>query len=406
VLTRFGRSLRRSLGRTVLMLAFAILSGAPLPARAQWWSWMEGGEGTSPVTRKAAKEYATILGLDKDQKEAVQTLVDGFVSAHKATMKQMQKSSQVLQEKYQESQDWSAYGKEVGKIMKEGIEKAEGLENGFLDDLKVVLTDEQSGRWPKLERYRRRQELLKFGMVSGQAVDLIEVARTLDLKTESIAGMAEELDNYEMEMDRQLQDGRKISKEMQDTMMNGWSGDNQKQMQEMMTRVMDMARAVRDVNLKHARQMAALLSEDTVPKFDFEIRKRSYPRVYGKSHVLKVLTVASGFNDLEQAQKDQLAAIKTAYERDVAPMNDKWAKAIEEEESKNSDPFAAMYGWMGRDNDSPVGKARKERRDLDAKTQERIAALLKDDQKTRLPDKEPDDNARWVRVTDDDEADK
>jgi hypothetical protein len=169
---------------------------------------------------------------------------------------------------------------------------------------------------------------------------------------------------------------------------------------------MDMAKAVRDVNRKHARLMTALLSEDTVPKIEFEIRKRSYPRVYGKSYVLKVLTTALGFTDLDQSQKDQLAAIKSAYERDVAPLNDKWSAAIEEEESKNNDPFAAMYGWMGRDNDSPVGKARKARRDLDTKTQERITALLKDDQKTRLPEKEPEDKARWVRVTDDDEADK
>src|SRR5258706_12015622 len=111
--------------------------------------------------------------------------------------------------------------------------------------------------------------------------------------------------------------------------------------------------------------------------------------------MLKVLDAATGFLDLEQSQKDQLVSIRSTYEREAAPLNDKWVKAIEEDESKTEDPMAAMYGWWGQNNDTPSAKARKERHDLDQKTEERITAILKDDQRARLPEKEPDDPMRW-----------
>jgi hypothetical protein len=314
----------------------------------------------------------------------------------------MQSAMEALSEKYQESQKWDEFGKEMGKVTKEYMAKFQTMEKGFLDDVKAMLTPAQEGNWAKLERFRRREQLLKVGIVSGQGVDLIDAVRVAGADQGQSPELAEELNGYETEMDRLLVDGEKMAKEMQEKVGDAFSTDGQQEMQKAMTKIMDMAKQVRDVNRKHARRIKPLLPAEKQAKFEEEVKRRSFPAVYKKSYPTKILDASLGFKDLEQAQKDSLEAIKVSYARNLAAANEKWASAVEEAEAKADNFWESMY-MAGRDPNDPVTKARKERRDLDKETKERILAVLKEEQRARLPEQHPEPDYPWGGVTTDDE---
>jgi hypothetical protein len=350
------------------------------------------------ITRTGFKEYAKILGLDQDQTAAAEALLDGYLTAQKDTSAQMRRAIDAARNQADAAGGGGNGGGQGGggagwqasaKVAQEYMTKAETLRNGFMDDVKALLTPEQTDRWPKVERYRRRQDLLRAAFVSGQSVDLIDVAKTMKLPVDGNPAMAETLDNYEVEMDRALVEGERLMKEMRDSMGGGQGGFEK--MREMMGRAMDQSKAIRDVNSKYARVLGGMLPEDKVPAFQDEVRKRSFPRVFRQPYVGKAIDAANGFADLDQSQREQLAAIKASYEREAAPLNDRWIKTIQDDEASNTMPWGrgGTGGGGGRGNsDTPQGKAAQERRDLDTKTEEQVRAILTTAQRTRLPEQD------------------
>ncbi|MBL8763671.1 MAG: hypothetical protein JNM07_05330 [Phycisphaerae bacterium] len=398
------------LARTAIVLG--VVLGAALPsttARAQFamgMGAMMGDDPKAPITRRSVQRYAETLKLDPDQRDAALTLHEGYLANFKANAKQMQKAYQVLSEKAQENNDWASYGKQASKLAKEYMEKFESNQKGFIEDIRTLLTDEQASRWADFERLRRREDLLRFAIVSGQGVDLVEATRTLGLTgKDSPAGLAEAVASYEMDMDRTLTDAERLGKEMMSKMYDAEAMQaNPQEMEKLMKQVMDRARAMRDINRKHARLMTPLLNPEQASKFDAEFKRRSFPRVYRKPHVVKTLDAASGMADLDAGQKDTLKSVREAYERDAAGLNERWAAAIEEIEAKSENMWESFWGG-DRDPKSPLAQARKARRDLDKSTMDRVAGVLKEEQRKRLPEETPEPQNPWAQMMGGDEED-
>ena len=127
--------------------------------------------------------------------------------------------------------------------------------------------------------------------------------------------------------------------------------------------------------------------------FNDSVRRATFPTVYRPSRVSRSIDAAAKFDDLTTEQKESLASLKTAYERDAAPANDKWANEIEAAEQKGDNGGEMALSGGGRmavrfgeeDEKSPLAVARKARRELDEKTRSRLETILSKDQKERLP---------------------
>jgi hypothetical protein len=414
------RPSRRVVRALLALMVIAAVASASFPARAQE---SEGSDeafdmGMSMLSRRGIEKYASILHLDDDQKQAAQALFDGYIEAMRDMGKDLQASMKAMQEKMTETQDYSAYQKEMGPKMKEFQERSERLQNGFFDDLKSFLTEAQAARWPRLERYRLREELMQMGMVSGSGVDLTMVADKLKIDPESSPALAEQFDRYEMEVDKPLQALKAAAKEMQDDAYDNMADFDpahpeamMERYKKMMERLMVPARQVRDLNRQYERLIVPLLPAETASKFESEFNLRSFPRVYRKSHAAKALAAAEKFSDLTEDQRENLANIRAAYERDLAPANAKWAAEIETQENADGGAFMqmAMSGMGGGDPNDPVAQARKARRELDDQTRERIVAALNEDQRSRLPEKGSTADNPWEDfqpVTDEDSDDE
>jgi hypothetical protein len=381
----------------VLAIVAGTISGQS--ARAQMMMGMDGGFGTL-ITKRSLDVYARLLDLDKDQRESAQVLLEGYTTESQKVWKEFGDKQQAAMAEAQEEQDWKGMQKKMAEAGKVVRDRGTAIEKQFFDDLRSLCSDKQLNQWVRVERARRRETLMRIGMVSGAGVDLIAVVERTQTAPKGSPEFDALVQQYELEADRKLQDMKAVQDEQQakqeEAMKDGF---DMAKMQEMMAKVQDMlktmadsAKGVRDLNRDYTRKLAALMGESERAKFQEEVQRRSFPRVYRASHTGKMLEAAAGFSDLTPDQREQVTSIRESYHRDAAALNERWSKAIEDQEEKNGGTFGVMTQmWMGGgEGADEVKEARKARKQLDDQTGERLKAVLTDAQRARLPEKAPE----------------
>ncbi|MFM9996094.1 MAG: hypothetical protein ACKVU4_09870 [Phycisphaerales bacterium] len=400
----------RRLRTSPLLIALAALIACLLPlgsARAQF-GMMGGADanmmGQFKIARSNLEGYAKLLGLDKDQSDAMLALHEGYTEQYEALTKGFQTDMEKIQEEFEDTQDITVFQKQMPKIGAAFGEKMESLEKGFLADLRALLTPQQDEQWPRIERMRLRESALRFSMISGQGVDLVDVLGDLKIDAAANPDLTDQLGRYELDLDKTLKSFEKWGKDQQKQFLDDENAFDMSKMNEMMKKVEEMMKemarlsmAIRDVNRQYARTILPMLAGDTQDRFDQEVKRRSFPRVYKRSWVTKAVGSAGGFADLSGDQQTQLAELRAAYERELAAANDRWAAAITEKEEKSGGSMMAMMQSMMGGGDAsqndPVNEARKARKDLDGRYKDKLNALLSGEQQARLPEdkREPRD---------------
>jgi len=373
--------------RSVAAIAAVALVLALTPVSRAQFGMGDPSQFTFPVTKRNVEDYAKRLSMTPDQREGALALLDGYKAGVKAVREEMQKAMRELMEKVSDSGDWSQM-KDAGKVMQPLAEKLEKLDSGLMLDIKALLTEEQAAKFPAIERMRRRDKDLKFAMVAGVRVDLVAALESLKIDPASDPRLAEAVEAYEVDLDRAL-----VSREQaQKTFQEDATKNTEKMMQgdmsamgEMFKKWQEIERPVRDLNKRHARLISGLLPEGKRAAFDDEFKRRAFPRVYRESAAEKAMAAAEKFEDLTAEQKKSIADLRSQYEHDAAPINARWAAAIEERDDKGFNPMAMMMGGGG-DKDNPVVQERKARRDLDKAARTKLEGVLTESQKGKLPE--------------------
>jgi hypothetical protein len=394
--------LRKSL-RLVLP---ALLAGVMLcasPARAQFGMNMGLGMEGDSITKRGVEAYAKILGLSKDQHDIAMTLLEGNQTELHAAQAKAQEGIKAIREKLADTQDFSLWQKEMPKITKEFNEKKKALDKSFFDDLKAACNDQQLTSWAKVERYHRRETAMRIAFLSGSTVDLTKVVERVKAKPES--EIQPLLDQYELDMDKNLQAFEKVAKQAEEDALKGDANMfDMSRAENILKPFYEVAKDMRELNQEYARKLAQVMDDASRAKFEAEVKVRSFPRVYRQPHVVKMLDAAAEFKDLDKAQTENIAGLKAAYTRDAASANDKWAKAVEDREDKAGGTFAAMMksvqamqgGGGASDLNKDVNGARTARKELDSRTEKQLLALLSDDQRAKLPEAPREDTNPWA----------
>jgi Spy/CpxP family protein refolding chaperone len=380
----------------VALMAVALLLGLTPLARAQFGMGGDPSQFTFPISKRNIEDYAKRLNMTPDQREGAIALHDGYKAGVKAVREEMQKAMRELQEKIADTGDWSQM-KDAGKMMAPLGERLEKLDSGLLTDIKALLTEEQAAGFPKIERMRRRDKDLKVGMIAGTRVDLVAALEALKIDPASSPALAEQVEAYEVDLDRALVTREQAQKDVQeratkdmDKMMSG----DMSSVTDMFKQFRDIERPIRDLNKSHARKIAELLPEEKRAAFNDEFKRRAFPRVYRESPAQKAIAAAEKFDDLTKDQKQSITELKTQYQRDAEPLNTRWTAAIEERDEKGFDPMAMFNPGAAKDN--PITEPRKARRDLDKQTRAKLEAILTDAQKDRLPPDNRDPSQDWM----------
>jgi hypothetical protein len=353
---------------------------------------MMGDFFSSPVATRELDTFAEIAGLSTEQKEDTKALLEGMQAEFRTKSDKIQKDMDKVREKFEESRD-PAVWTEMRESMQTFRKERDAIEQQFFTDFKMILTNEQAERWPRIERAHRRSRTLSRGMVSGERADLIQIMNSSKFAPEVQAEVMPVLAEYEEALDRELIARNKAYDEAANAFQQGNPGQGFERMQEVMTKGRDASIRVRDVNRKYARQIMDVLPEADRASFDDSVKRASYPEVYRATQTSREIAAAVDFKDLDDTQKQGITALKETYERSLNTVNDKLAAEITKRE-ENFEPRRTMRngGGGGWGDDEATRALRGERRQLDEATNASLRKILNEEQIKRLPEEEENDD--------------
>lgn len=392
-----------------LALASGLAVSAPALAQVRVMATIEdggpGGDpfgGTARIGKASVDHYAKKLKLTDDQKQAAVALHEGYDAAVTEANKEFRSGMDEMRRSAEESDDRSVFMEKMPKLRETYTKKTKDLEKGFMNDLQSLLTTEQKNNWPMVEKQRRRETLLRPGSVSGEGVNLLDIVDGLKLPADAFGKLAEPLTDYEADMDRALLAKQKTLDDL--PAFDPGRGFDMEAFQERMAKTREAGAKIKEVNKNHERKIEGLLEDGQKTAFNDAVQKATYPQVYRQSRVSRSIDAAGKFDDLTAGQKESLATLKGAYDRDLAAANSKWSSEIAAAEQKSGaggemaiaggGRMAVMFG--DENDDSPLAQARKARRELDEKTKGKLDFILSKEQKERLP-KEPEGQGQGGR---------
>ncbi len=378
----------RSLIRTLLL---ACVVGAALLVPAQRASAQMGmGALMRPMVDSTEIDaLVEMMQLNKDTEAAVRDLFVAFQGQHQAAQEKLQ---EIFQKAQQEAQGDPSAIQAMQKKVFEYYEHQLKIRDTLFDDIKLLLTPEQSQEWPAFERLNRRDHLLDSGqnLIPGSSVDLVKVlddTRGKDAGPES-PELKDMVTRYEMDLDRLLVEQRDLQadqlKEVQKLLAEGGNFLNQMDTyQKMFDESRKVQLKVREVNEKYSRQIAGLLTEANHAEFESTYNQRANPRVYSKNYMDKAFETATGLESLTPEQVQQIAAIQAEYQREVGPIRDKWNEQMVEWQSTMK--LSDMFG--GQNGNAELKAQEDAKKDLDDKYYTRLRGVLTEDQAKALPDR-------------------
>jgi hypothetical protein len=373
-----------------LMLPFVALAPHAGAQQIITMSQTAGGPSAGAsgmITTRSITKYAETLALSPDQKAAIDALHEGYEAAARDSQKTFNDINAEARRAFEDSQDASVFLEKVPKAQREHTARMKALEKSLFDDMKSLLTAEQAEHWSAVERIRRRETQLR-GMMSGESVDLTEIIRGLKPDAALVTALKELLNEYEVELDRALQ--TKESSAGEDEFKPGEPIDFTA-MQARIAKQREHGAKIKDINERHARRIREILPENLRDQFADAVRRESFPRVYRPGRVAKTIDAGLKLDGLSADQRTQIQTLRELYERDVAPVNDRWANAIAESEKSGEDGAMQLAGGgsiriAGQQNpDSPLAKARTARREIDERFRKQFESILTKEQLEKLP---------------------
>lgn len=373
-------------------VAVLVISAATLLATAgSAWAQPGGGrrgfgggaDGMLPqIGSRQVDKFSKLLAMTKDQKDAADALLEGYAGQAAAAAKLMRDAGQKAREEFQETNDPAVFEKMQTSMTKFRDERKK-LDESFMTDLKSILTPEQAAKWPAVERTQRRDATLRWGRLSGERVDLVELTDRQELAADVRSQVTPLLDQYEDELDRELVRRNEVYEGAMEKMMELRRSGEMDKMQDIVEKGREAGRRVRDVNRKYFRQLIETVPQDKRSAFEAGFNQESYPDVYRKSYSARAADAAMAMADLTPEQKDQITTIRKRFDEAFGPLQTKMVAAtIETEDNFN---IADMMNRGGQDG--PMSELREERRDLERKLLDDVKKVLSDDQQTRLPER-------------------
>ena len=392
--SRFGMNVR---ARVVAGVAAGLLTLAS-PAMGQFRG-AQGRMSEPDVTSEQLTRIDEMLALSENQQLVVDELHAAYLAEVTALGEEVSKVSDAARNEFRESRDPGVW-RDLGDVMEKFQVKKKDLTDGFLSDMRLVLTAEQDSKWAEVERYHRRSSTMgNDGLISGESVDLVEAVRTLDLPAEAEQRVDPLLDQYEVEVDRALIERNKAYEQGLAQGRTLFFERNFDEMEKLYDKSRDAAVKVRDVNQRYARQVLNTLDSEEAAKLQKEIDTRSFPQVYRESYAQKAFDAAAGIEGLNAEQKKQVADLRAAFDRDMDAANRKLADAIAESEMTRTvrSMFGRGPGGPGRggnDESDAVKAAREARQDLSSRMLDRLRETLGPDLSSKLPAREGVENWR------------
>ncbi|MFT4592707.1 MAG: hypothetical protein ACI9JK_000405 [Phycisphaerales bacterium] len=270
------------------------------------------------------------------------------------------------------------------------------LDDGLLENIKVILLPDQKTLWPAFSQRLYREKNIRRGRLSGESVDLFQITRDADLQSAAETAIAPHLEEYAIALDIAIRNRDSIlrgnPKKLFDNIL---SGNNEKS-PNLVDNAIKARVEVRDINDRYIELISENLS--AVDGEDFRLRalKRGYTRVYRRTPAERILRQAADNELFSEGTRAQIAQLETAYLLELADLNYvllQQTRSYEPALHKNRELAGQVRknGGTPEKIDDPTRDMYKEREALGKRYIEMLQALLTPEEFLEL-----DGARRWI----------
>jgi hypothetical protein len=350
----------------------------------------EAGPLGIPFTSRDLAAATVGLGFDAEQKSAAKSLFDGYRAAF---MDATKKTNAAI-----EGQAKDADGvRPEAKVehVAQFVEAIHGLETRLLEDLSALCTPAQAEKLPSVERALRRRKGFRFALAAGEGIDIPEILAELKVDAAGVPGAPDVLARWEEDVDKIMVEKDQYMRTQFAKMIGPGDERKNKDRQDFVRDLMKMSGRVRDINKRGVRELEPLLPEAVQPAFRHAVNVRTFPRIYGASKAEKVIDACLRLGDVSAEQKAALEELKTAYAKEAAPINTRFAAAALEMQEKMADDIDGLM-MGGEDPKVPFWAVQKERHELDDRTVAKAQGIVTKEQWAGVKQPEQDNMPEFL----------
>lgn len=320
-----------------LAVAPALIGPLPAPTHANTIARVQDGPDiTQAADWLVEDQIATIAETVLLTPDQLALLREMKMEGDRQVFAEMQ-DGWISQEKRRElidAQDWEALNG-TWEAWQRVEDKKEEVKAAFMEDLKLVLTEDQLPRFESVERRWRREEIFEnMGGVNFGLFDLHAVIREMELSKEHQDALKDILTNLEINFDRKLLELRDLFEEADQAGEAAFGGDAmniQKMMDDMVKivrKIVDKASEIRDLSRAATAQSAALLPQEIGEELTKRAKVASFPLLYEGGPVDGMLARVELMDTLTDDQRAQLEQIRADYEPKADRARDRLAEDI------------------------------------------------------------------------------
>ena len=348
-------------------------------------NWRDVGE--PKISSDQLERYGEMLGLDEDQVVFAEDLLLGYMAEVSLIGERLNQVRDAAREEWRTTRDRTVW-RDLMEVSGRFSEERDDLTDTLFDDLKLVLNDDQLGRWDEVERtFRRESTIDQGGVVPGETVDVVALVKRQDFaeNDEAMGSVRPLLEQYSREMDRKLIQRNEAYEVGMREGTSAWFDQDMEKVSELYNRSRELAKEVRDINERYVRSIGGVLAEDDRAALEDAFKSEAFPAIYRDTTAHRALETALQIEDLSAEQTTQLEELRSRFADRIARINDSLAEAVNEWESER--PASAVFNFRGGpESPDNIRDQRRARNEFIERMVEQVRGLLSEEQASVLPE--------------------
>lgn len=342
--------------------------------------------------------FAEGLDLDDTQEVIVEAMFDSyeddFQNGWAATQERLNRIAEKIREKP------SASTKEtlepVLNALGDWLIEKRHLDEGLLENVQAILVEHQRLLWPGFAQRLYREKHMSRGRLSGESVDLFQIARDSNLSPIAEILISSQLDEYAVALDVAMRNRDAIlrgnPKKLFDNILSG----NAQRTPDLVDNLIKARVEVRDLNDRYIELISGNLIGSDSEDFRLRALKRGYTRIYRRTPAQRILRQAAENESYSEGLRAQIFQLEASYLQELEVINfellDK-TRQYEPAMHRHRD----LAGQVRREGGTPqkledsTRPLYKEREELGKRYIEMLRALLSDEDFLEL-----DGARRWI----------
>jgi len=275
------------------------------------------------------------------------------------------------------------------------VEKRQ-LDEGLLENIQVILTEEQDLLWPGFSQRLYREKHMSRGRLSGESVDLFQIARDSNLSPIAETLISGHLEEYAVALDIAMRNRDAILRGNPNKLFDNILSGNSQRSPDLVDNLIKARVEVRELNDRYIEIISGNLVGNDSEDFRIRALKRGYTRIYRRTPAQRILRQAAENDNYSESIKIQIIQLEQGYLQELAMINFELLEKTRQHEPavhRNRE----LAGQVRRDGgtpqklEDPTRELYRQREDLGKRYIEMLRQILSPEEFLEL-----DGSRRWI----------